>query len=161
MINYHSGSTSKISHFLSDLLQPIYDRITYLKTFNTSIDLIDTLEEYVKKDLLRLNTRFVTLHIHDLSTIISHEQIIETLQRFLHEYMIDGRIAGIPIQNMIDLVRLFLENQYIFYDNKIYQQIRGSAFNSPLTTILVNIYLYYWQQDLVTILNNKNEIFGR
>jgi hypothetical protein len=119
------------------------------------------MEEYHKKGFLRPNTRFVTLYIHDLSTIFPHEQTIERLQRFLHEFIIDGRIQGMTIQTIIDLVRLFLENQYCLYENKLYQLIRGSSFNSPLTMILANIYLYYWQQDLVAILDDKNELFGR
>jgi hypothetical protein len=161
MVNCRHGLTMKISRFLSRLLQPIYDRLTHSKTFNTGTDVIDAVETYAKNGFLRSNTLFATLHIHDLCTIFPHEQTIETLRRFLHEYIIDGRVQGITIQNILDLVRLFLDNQYILYDNKLYQQIRGSSFNSPLTTLLANIYIYYWQQDLVTLLQDKHEIFGR
>ncbi len=97
----------------------------------------------------------------NLSTLIPHEQLIEVLQRFLHEYIIDGRIAGISIETIVDLVRLYLENQYMLYENKIYQQIRGSYFNSLLASILMNISMYYWEQDLVRYLDKKNEIFSR
>jgi hypothetical protein len=162
MMNCHHGLTMKISHFLSRLLQSVYDRVTHYQTFNTGTDVINIMETYAAKTgLLQRNTLFATLHINDLSTNIAHEQIIEALQRFLCEYIIDGRMEGITIQTIVDLVRLFLENQYLLYDNKLYQQIRGSSFNSPLTMILANIYIYYWQQDLVTILNNKREIYGR
>jgi len=160
-MNSRHSLINKISRFLSRHLQSIYDRVTHSKTFNTSVDVIDAIEEYTKNGLLRLNTRFVTLCINDLATIVSHEQIIATLQRFLHQYIIDGRIVGITIQNIVDLTRLFLENQYLLYDNKLYQQIRGGIYNLPLTTILANIYIYYWQQDLVTILDKKNEVFAR
>lgn len=161
MVKCRRGLTTKISHFLHRLLQPMYDRVTHSTTFNAGIDAIDALEAYSKKGLLRSNTLFATVYIEDLCTIFSHESTMAALQRFLREYVIDGRVQGIPIQNIMDLVRLFLENQFILFDNELYQQIRGSAFNSPLTTILANIYLYYWQQDLVAILDEKQEIFGR
>ncbi|CAF2890422.1 unnamed protein product [Rotaria sp. Silwood2] len=159
--NCRHGLTMKISRFLTHLLQPIYDRATHLKTFNTSADVIDAVEEYNKKGFLQSKTLFVNLYIHDLCTIFPYEPTVEALQRFLHKYIIDGRIQGILIQSIIDLVRLFLENQYILYENKLYQQIRGSSFNSPLTTLLANIYIYDWQQELVANLDKKNEIYGR
>ena len=150
-----------ISHFLSRLLQPIYNRVTHATTFNTGIDIIDAVEDYSKKGLLRSNTLFATLHIHDLCTIFPHEPTMTALQRFLHAYVIDGRVQGITIPSIMALVRLCLQNQFILYDNKLYQQIRGSGFNSPLTAILANIYLYHWQQDLVGIVDKKQEVFGR
>ncbi|CAF4654832.1 unnamed protein product, partial [Rotaria socialis] len=59
------------------------------------------------------------------------------------------------------MVRLCLEPRYVIYDNKFYQQVQGGGFNSPLIMLLSNICLFYWQQNLVNILNDKNEIFGR
>ena len=161
MMHCRRGLTFKISRFLSRLLQPIYDRVTHATTFNTGIDIIDAVEAYSNKGLLRSDTLFATLHIHDLCTIFPHEPTMAALQRFLHEYVIDGRVQGITIPNIMDLVRLCLQNQFILYDNKLYQQIRGSGFNSPLTAILANVYLYYWQQDLVAIVDEQHGIFGR
>ncbi|CAF2935437.1 unnamed protein product [Rotaria sp. Silwood2] len=153
--------TMNMSHFLSRLLQPIHNLVTFSTTYHRATDVIDTLEEYARKGHLRSNTVFATLYIHDLSTIIPHQQIMDTLKCFLYDYLLDQQIEGITIPTILDLVRLFLDNQYILYENKLYRQIRGSGFNSPLTTILANICLYYWQQDLVHLLNEKQEIFGR
>jgi hypothetical protein len=161
MLNCRRGLTFHICHFLRRLLQPIYDRRTHSTTFNTGIDVIDALEDWSKKGLLQSNTLFVTLHIHDLCTIFPHESTMAAVQRFLEEYVIDGRVQGITIPNIIVLVRLYLENQFLLYDNKLYRQIRGSGVNSPLTLPLANIYLYYWQQDLVAIVDKQHGIFGR
>ena len=161
MMHCRRGLTFKMSYFLHRLLQPIYDRVAHSTTFNAGIDAIDAMEAYSKKGLLRSNTLFATVHIEDLCSIFPHELTMAALQRFLLEYVIDGRVQGITIPNIMDLVRLFLENQFILFDNKLYRQIRGSGFNSPLTAILANIFLYYWQQDLVAMLDEKQEIFGR
>ena len=87
MINCRHGLTSKISHFLNRLLQPIYDRVTHSTTFHTGIDVIDALQGSSKKGLLQSNTLFVTLHIHDLCPILPHEPTLAVLQRFLEEWM--------------------------------------------------------------------------
>ena len=161
MNNSRHGLTTKIAHFLTRLLQPIYDHVCHRKTFNTGADALDAIENYAKHGFLRPNTLFATVHINNLCTIFPHEQTIAALQRFLYEFIIDGRVQGITIQSIIDLVRFFLENQYFLYDNKLYRQIRGSGFHLSLTKLLANIYIYYWQLDLVTMLENNNEIFGR
>ena len=105
------------------------------------------------------------MHINDLSTIIPHEQIIQTLEQFLSEYLGNQQhqqqIDGINRSTIIFLVRLVIEHQYILYENKLYQQIKGGSTNSTLMILLTNIYIYYWQQDLLRLLKKNNEIFGR
>ncbi|CAF4059560.1 unnamed protein product, partial [Rotaria sp. Silwood2] len=161
MIQTHHRLTINLSRFLIRLLQPIYDHVTFSKTFNTGVDVINALEEYNKKGLLRSNTLFVALHIHDLSTLIPHDHMYTTLQRFLCQYLFDREIEGLTLPTILDLVRLVVENQYILYENKFYQQIQGGACNAPLTMLLTNIFIYYWQQELMATLNVQNEIFGR
>ena len=157
----HRSATIHISRFLSRLLQPIYDQVTCSKTFIIGVDAIHAVEEYVKKGLLQPNTLFATLHINDLCTLFPHERAVQALQRFLNEHVLDGQIQGISIQTIMDLVRLILRNQLFIYDDKLYRQTQGGGSSSPMTYILANIYIYYWQQDLVKLLEEKNEIFGR
>ncbi|CAF2890491.1 unnamed protein product [Rotaria sp. Silwood2] len=153
--------TMNITRFLTRLLQPIYDDVTFSTTCNRGTDVIHVVEEYARKGRLQANTLFATLRIDNLSTLISHEKILEKLQHFLHTYLFDGKMEGITVPTILDLLQLVLENQYLLYEKKIYQQTQGCGDNSPLTMLIVNIYLYYWQQDLMTILNNKKEIFAR
>ena len=62
---------------------------------------------------------------------------------------------------IIQLVQLILQHQYFLYENKLYQQLAGGPLSLPLTKTLVNIYLWYCQLDLVSMLSNKKELFGR
>ncbi|CAF3857895.1 unnamed protein product [Rotaria sp. Silwood1] len=161
MVRCHHHLTMNISHFLNRLLQPIYDYVTFSTTFNTGADVIDAVERYTRKGLLQSNTLFTTLHIHNLSTVVPHDQTIDALKLFLEEYVLEKKIEGITVTTIMDLVQLVLDNQCIIYENRLYQQIQGGISNSPLTRLLANIYIFYWQLDLVRILHTKNEIFGR
>ena len=87
--------------------------------------------------------------------------MIETLEHFLNIYLPKRQIQGITIETILELVGLVLRNQIFFYHNSIYQQIKGCAFGSPLTSLLVDICMFYWQQNLVNKLMEKNELFGR
>ena len=162
MINNHHRLTMNITRFLTHLLQPLYNYVAYSTTFETAMNVIDAIEKYSSNGFLQSNTLFAILYIRDLSSIIPHEQMIQTLERFLHEFLTDQQqIESVHISTIIELVRLVLQNQYLLYENKLYQLIRGGTRNSPWTTLLTNIYVFYWQQDLLDKLKKKNETFGR
>ncbi|CAF3184474.1 unnamed protein product [Rotaria socialis] len=153
--------TMNIARFITQLIQPLYDHVTSTTTFHNSADVLDAVEDYVRRDLLKSNTLFANIHIHDLTTSITLEILYDTLQRFLIEFNSNGQMQNIKIPTILYMVRLCLEPRYVIYDNKFYQQVQGGGFNSPLIMLLSNICLFYWQQNLVNILNDKNEIFGR
>ena len=161
MTNCHYGLTIGISRFLHHLLWPIYNQVTGSKTFVTGGDVISAMKQYTNNGLLRPNTLFATVQIDDLYSMFPHEQTIEALQDFLQKYKSHENVQGLTIPTITKLALIFLHNQYFLYENRIYRQVRGGAFKSPLTTLLANIYLFYWQQDLVSTLNDKSEIFGR
>ena len=162
MINNRHRFMTNIIHFLRRLLQPLYNYVTYSTTLEKGINVVDAIKRYSSKGFLQSNTIFATVYIHDLSTIIPHEQTIQTLERILDEFLTEQQhVEGVHPSTIIYLARLTLENQYLLYGNKLYQQIRGGTRNSSLTTLLANIYVFYWQQDLLGTLKNKHEIFGR
>jgi hypothetical protein len=155
------GPTINISRHLQRLLQPIYDEAAKKITFFKGADAIYALEFYAQKGYLRSDTLFVTIRINDLCTTFSHNYMIQTLEEFLHIYLPERQIQGITIETILELVGLVLRNQIFFYHDNIYQQIKGCASGSPLTVLLTDIYMFYWQQNLVNKLMEKNELFGR
>ena len=161
MINKSHRLTMNISQFLTRLLQPLYNHVSNSMTFHTGIDVINAIKEYKNKGYLRSNTLFVTLYIRDLPSAIPHEQIIQTLQRFLYEYLFDKQTETISTPAIVYLVRLFLKNQYMLYEKQLCQYVQGGTCNSSLMILLANIYMFYWQQHLLKLLTNSKEIFGR
>ncbi|CAF1428017.1 unnamed protein product [Adineta steineri] len=150
-----------IARFLNILLEPIDRQITRSISFTTPTDAIQAFEKYAQQGFLRSTTLFVTIQIHDFSTIFSHDFMIEALKHFLQNHVPNEQTQGISTTTIVQLVQLILRNQYFLYENKLYQQITGAPSNTQLTQTLANIYLLYLQQDFVSILNNKKEIFGR
>ncbi|CAF3316270.1 unnamed protein product [Rotaria sp. Silwood2] len=155
------GPTIGIARYMNRRLQPIYDQVTHSTTFFKESNAVRALENYAKQGYLQSNTLFATLHVNDLCTILPHEQLIKALQRFLNDYVPDGQIQGVTIHTIIELIRYVLQNQYFIFKNKVYRQVKGCGSGQPLNHLLANIYMFYWQEDLVKILVNKNEIFGR
>ena len=151
-----------IARFLNILLEPLYEQTSRSISFMTGMDAIQAFEEYAEQGFLQSTTLFVTVQIHDIYVIFSHDFMIEALEHFLRNHAPNKQIQGISTSTIIQLVQLILQTQYLLHENKLYQQIAGSPLNTRLTQTLANIYLFYWHRDLVSILkNNKKEIFGR
>ncbi|CAF1049518.1 unnamed protein product [Rotaria sordida] len=158
----NDGPTMNIACYLNRLLGPIFNQVTHCTQFSKGIDVIHALEFYQKKGTLQPTTLFIKFNIDKLCITFSHEQVIEALKYFLDHYTSNhDLIHGMTNHTIIELVRLVLENQFFIYDNKLYQQMKGSASGSALTFSLVYIYLFYWRPDLMHIFINPNELFGR
>ncbi|CAF1365092.1 unnamed protein product [Rotaria sp. Silwood1] len=137
------GLTIDISRYISRLLQNIYDQATHSTTFFKASNVIYALENYAKEVHLQSNTLFAAVHVNDLCTLIPHEQLTESLQHFLYDYVPDGQVQGLTVDTIIELVRFVLQNQYFIFDNKICRQIKGCGSGQPLNHLLANIYMFY------------------
>ena len=155
------GPWMGIARFVSRLLQPIYDEVARSTTFSQASDAVHAVELYADKNLLKPTTLFATFHVDDLCTLLPHEETVEVLERFLNKNTSKGHIQGLSIHTIIELDRLVLKNQVFLFRKRVYKQIKGCIANFPLTALLANIYMYYWQADLVQSLVEKNEVFGR
>ena len=155
-----------ITCYLSRLLWLIFNRAYGCKTFSNGADAVHALEQYVKDGHLRSTTLFATFNVNDVCTRYPHEETINALKDFLNSCGTEQQDEfGDNLTNeiIIQLVRLVLDNQFFVYQNKLYQQIKGSASGSLLTIPLACIYLLHCQPTLMTALaNNKNDqLFGR
>ncbi|CAF2845146.1 unnamed protein product [Rotaria sp. Silwood2] len=158
----NNGPTNSISRYLGRLLGLLFNDATHCKKFHKAYNVIHALNFYQKSGQLRPTTLFVSFNIDDLCLKFSHQQVINALENFLNFYISsDHSIQGMKISTILELVRLVLDEQYFFYNYKLYRQTAGCASGSSLTIPLVYIYLYYWQRDLLEELINKNELFIR
>ena len=117
---------------------------------------------YDNRGLIQPGTCFVTIHVRHLRTSLSHRFVIDALLHFFHYYTVSEKIDGVSQTTIAQLIKLILKNQYCIYENKLYRQSKGSSIDSPLITTLIDIYLFYWQYDLLRRLGSKrNRFFGR
>ncbi|CAF1152109.1 unnamed protein product [Didymodactylos carnosus] len=139
-----SRPTIGIARYISHLLEPVYDQMALSTTFFKETDVVHTTEMYANKGLLLSTTLFATFHIDDLSTVLSHEEIMQSLECFLNQYYKpDEYSQGISIDTIIKLIHIVLQNQIFIFENKVYRQFKGAATESSLTILLMNIYMFY------------------
>lgn len=155
---------ANMTRYLYDLIAPIYyGQTIHQRTLFQGNDAIDAIELYDRQGRLRPTTFFATIKIQNLSTILSTTQTMTVLQDFLNDYSQSGGTAmqGLSVEAILKLVHLVLSHQYFIYQDKLYQQVKGGPSNLPLTHLLADIYLFYWQKQLLSYLDQQKEIFGR
>ncbi|CAF3961845.1 unnamed protein product [Rotaria magnacalcarata] len=134
--------TTLVSKFLNDLLAPIFLSVVRETTFINDIDVIRKLEKYVLDGLFQSTTKFIVIDVTDLYTMIPRE-------------------GSLRIDCIMKLARLVLDSNCFVYNNKYYKQSRGGAMGSIFTQVLANIYMYYWEQNLIKYTTDQRGIYGR
>ncbi|CAF1056727.1 unnamed protein product [Adineta steineri] len=149
------------SKFLNDVLAPIYLKVNRKYTFINDIDVIRQLEQYAADGYLTPRTKFITIDVENLYTMIPRDGALTALGRFCIKYCYQGKIGTFTIDHIMKMARLILDTNCFAYNNKYYKQIRGGAMGSAFTQVLANIYLMDWEQDLIQHQIEHNEVYGR
>jgi hypothetical protein len=150
-----------LSHFLDQILRPIYNRAARRTTFINNIHFVRQLELYRDLGCLSSTTKFVTFDVTNLYTMIPRDGALLALKEFLYEHATNGRINGMTIDTLMKMATLVLDTNCFVFENKYYQQIRGGAMGSPFTMTLANIYMLKWEQPLIAHRNYYKEFYGR
>jgi hypothetical protein len=159
-MNTINAPTTNISRFLDRLIRPIFDKMVRSTIIIDGVDLVNRLEEYTADGRLKPTTQFCTFDIIDLYTMIPQEESLNILAEFLREHA-GEKVNNIPIDTIIQLARIVLEENAFVYGDKFYKQIIGGAMGSPFTLTLANIFMWKWQKKLVVDRKTSKEIYGR
>ena len=150
-----------MSKFLNHLLAPIYLNVAGRTTFIHSIDVVRQLETYVADGCFKQTTKFITIDVKNLYTMIPRDGALLALIRFLETHSKDGKIGPITIHTILRMARAILDNNYFVYKDKYYHQIHGGAMGSAFTQVLANIYMLEWEQSLIEHQARRKDLYGR
>ena len=150
-----------ISHFLDQLLRPLFNHVARHTTLINGIHFVRQLELYQNCNRLLPSTTFVTFDVTDLYTMIPRDGALLILNEFLLEHSINGHINNMTIDTLMRMARLVLDTNCFLFENQYYQQIRGGAMGSPFTMTLANIYMLKWEQSLIQYQKSHKEFYGR
>ena len=150
-----------VSHFLDQILRPLFDQVSIQTTFINNIHFVRRLELYRNMNRLSLTTNFITFDVSDLYTMIPRDGALQVLEQFLCKHTRNSQIYGMTIDTLMKMARLVLDTNCFVFENKYYQQIRGGAMGSPFTMTLANIYMLEWEKSLIEHQKFHNELYGR
>ncbi|CAF1346228.1 unnamed protein product [Rotaria sordida] len=150
-----------ICRYLHRLLAPIYyNQVAHLTTVTKGADLVQRLEYYQQQGYLQSSTYLITICIRDPYVSITHQRLLQTLKCFLDDYVMDETVQGMHTMAILKLTEFLLQHQYFVYQNCLYRQVTGGGTGLYFMNLLIDIYLFYWQQPLL-LYQNQHEIVVR
>ncbi|CAF5144987.1 unnamed protein product, partial [Rotaria magnacalcarata] len=105
------SATWTISKYLNELLRPFVDKI------------VSTV--FTKREL-QSKTLFCAIKITNYHKLDIHKNMIDTVSYFLEENLITNKLEQVTIQNIKNLLHIFLYNNVFYYKDQIYTLTKGS-----------------------------------
>lgn len=151
--------TAKISKLLDDILRPLFEQLAKNTSVKGSIFFLLDLMNWSNENLT-LQTRFCTMDIVDLYTMIPQDAGLRSLERMFKDLSISvsGRIRT---STLVKLASFVMKNNYFIYQEMYYRQIRGGAMGSALTLSISNIFMFYFERPIVERIQTLNGFYRR
>ena len=140
------SSRGSVSHPLASWLAKILT--PYLGSFSSShllhsSDFIDRLRNLSPE-------RMLSLDVESLFTNVPLDDVLS----FLRTKVTEGTVQlPLPTDVFLDLIRLCVDSNSFSFHGKFYSQIFGVAMGSPLSPVLANLYMEYFESVLLPTLH--------
>jgi len=129
-ITYHT------SKYLDNLLQPIQKKLSTVVL--SSKDVINKLNHIQ----LPINSILLSADVKSLYPSIPHTYGLNATKQVLEWFHFDPTKLNL----VLELLNWTLKNNFLQYQNTIYQQISGTAMGTPVAVCYANIVLFYLEQ---------------
>ena len=146
-----NSSTGNISKYIDYVLKPLMQSLpSYVK------DTTNFIQKLKSFKLSHANSYLVTLDVSSLYTNIPHNDGLDACRRFLTSDTYTRN--QLPVECILSLIRLVLENNHFQFNNDNYLQKMGTAMGSPMAPAYASLFMGKLEQDSCT--KYMVEIFG-
>ncbi len=109
---------------------------------------VESTKQFVERvcaRILRTGEIIISFDVRALFTSVPLKKIIEVIQRLLERDKTLRDRTNMSISNILALLAFCLENTYFVFRGEYYEQIHGAAMGSPVSPIVANIYMEYFE----------------
>ena len=107
----------------------------------------------LKRKIIKSDETLVSYDASILFTSIPMPAVLEVINRKLTDHISQDRLHyffehshEIPKDKLITLLELVLDNCVFSFQNILYKQLQGPAMDSPLSPVIANIYMEYFEE---------------
>ncbi len=143
IVNYTQTIAYRLSRDLADILKPLMGK-TIHHTENSQ-----ELVKEMKKEKLEEDEMFVSYDVVSLFTKTPIRQSLEVIQlRLTNDKTLKKRMK-LSVDDIMRLLKFALEPTYFRFGGEFYQQQIGVAMGSPVSPIVVNLYMEELEQQII------------
>ena len=135
--------TRNLAGWLASILTPYLGKFSGSHLIN-SLDLKDKLTNF--NDHSTSLVKLVSLDIVSLFTNVPTQDVINFIGRKIDSGDI---VVPIPKHSFIELIELCVNNNVFQFQNEFYRQKFGISMGSPLSPVLANLYMEYFESELL------------
>ena len=137
-----NSSTDNISKYIDYVLKPLMQSLpSYVK------DTTDFIQKLKSTKLAHANSYLVTLDVSSLYINIPHEDSLDACRFFLASNTCTSH--QLPVDSILSLIRLVLENNHFQFNNDNYLQKMGTAMGSPMAPACASLFMGKLEQDFI------------
>lgn len=149
VVNFRSAPAYKISKKIGRILKDKL-KLQNKYTIANSIDLVNTIKNY------RMENKEIFLSL-DIKNLYNNIPIQETIQ-IIDNTLRQKNENSLVIEQLTEITRLILQQNYFMFNNEIYVQNEGVAMGSPLSGIISEIFLQNLEDKVIETIIKKHNI---
>ena len=149
-------ATRSLAGWLAGILSPYLGKISGSHLRN-SLDFKDKLRIFASNHSTNTG-KLVSLDVVSLFTSVPTEAVINFISR-----KIDAGVIQIPIEKpqFLSLIELCVNNNYFQFKDQYYRQKFGISMGSPLSPVLANLFMEYFETELLPTLSYQPPLWLR
>jgi hypothetical protein len=151
IISWCNSLAYKISKHITQMLQQV---LNLPNTFNIKNSI--KLTQEIDNLNTNYNTRFCSFYITNMYSNIPNQDTINIIKDILQ----NEQYPNLYIQTMVRILTTILDQDFLKFNNKIYQQKEGLPMGAPLSPILSEIYIQNIEQNIIINILQNYKILG-
>ncbi|XP_071124112.1 uncharacterized protein [Mytilus edulis] len=154
IISQCGSVTELIGHYVDYFLIPIVqNQSTYIKDTTSFINIIEKLKPMA-------NSLLVSYDITQMFTNLPQEALLGAVERAYDSFdKSNFKVNAPPVNVLIHLLRIILENNVFEFDGKIYKQVIGTAIGAVPSPEICDILMFEIMNQIISAFQYKDKIF--
>jgi len=117
--------------------------------------------QILEKQVAHDNNLMVSSDVKSLFTNVPVDEALLIIRNKLeHDETLKLR-TFLSVESIMELLTLCLKTTYFSYEDHFYQQNDGAAMGSPISPVMANIYMEFFEQEAITSAQTKPDIWLR
>ena len=149
---HNSSVTDGVAKTISKVPKPLVGKSSYH---------IQSIRDFVSKAkglTLQQGECLSSYDVTSLFTLVPIDQALNIIKDLLEKDEKLNDRTVLSVHNILEILGFYLHNTYFSFQNKFYEQVEGVAMGSPVSPIVANLYMGYFERKALASVINRPQV---